>query len=179
MNSSRRHPFSKFYTAVAALREAGDCSATVSHGSDAASICGVQRQPELLWFHLDHSSLPWIRMLKLTGLSFSSHAHRLSPSSLSTGPLLAVSLSHWGLSLFLCSVSFFFPVALISRLFSIVRFLHSSPLWLHSFLSFYHFHLLAKEENGDWEWSRHSGIRPLLKSGHFSGTVQLVPVCWI
>lgn len=64
--------FYAFYSGTVTVREAGKCSASVSHRSDSASVCAAQRQPELLLFHLDHLSLPWMRMLRLTGLSFSS-----------------------------------------------------------------------------------------------------------
>lgn len=74
MNSSFCHAVDKFYSGTVTVREAGKCSATVSHRSDAASMCATHRQPELLRLHLARSSLPWMRMLKLTGLSFSSPA---------------------------------------------------------------------------------------------------------
>lgn len=74
MNSSFCHAVDKFYSGAVTVREAGKCSATVSHRSDAASMCATQQQPELLRLHLDRSSLPRMRMLKLTGLSFTSPA---------------------------------------------------------------------------------------------------------
>lgn len=68
---SRLLTYYTFYSGTVTVMEAGKCSASVSHRSHSASVCAAQRQPELLLFHLDHSSLPWMRMLKLTGISLS------------------------------------------------------------------------------------------------------------
>lgn len=92
MNSSFCHAVDKFYSAAVTVGEAGKCSATVSHRSDAASMCATQQQPELLRLHLDRSSLPRMRMLKLTGLSFSSPA--LCSQALSSSSFKRRSFAH-------------------------------------------------------------------------------------
>lgn len=141
INSSPCHSFYEFCSGTVTVREAGKCSATVSHRSDSASMCAARRQPELLRFHLDHSSLPRMRMLKLTGLSFSSSVscsqallHLLLLERRSSAHSLFVSLRHWPASL-LC-FCFFFPVALVSRLCSVVLSILSSPRRLPFPLSF-------------------------------------------
>lgn len=142
MNSSPCHGFYEIYSSTVTVREAGKCSATASHRSDSASMCAAQRQPELLRFHLDHSSLPRMRMLKLTGLSFSSSVscsqallRLLLLDRRSSAHSLFVSLRHWPASL-LCFSVFFFSVALVSRLCSVVLSILSSPRWLPFPLSF-------------------------------------------
>lgn len=141
MNSSFCHAVDKFYSGAVTVREAGKCSASVSHRSDSASMCAAQRQLELLWFHLDHSSLPRTRMLKLTGLSFSSSAsclQALFSSSSSVGPLLAAFLSHRGRRQLLCSFTLFsFPFCTFVRLRFIVLSISSSQ-WLPFSRPFFH-----------------------------------------
>lgn len=105
-----------FYSSTVTVGEAGKCSASVRHRSDSASVCSAQRQPELLLFHLDHSSLPRRRMLRLTGPSFSSSVSCSLALSLSP-PRLTLALSYRRLGLLLCSDSLCF-------------FLHAPLFWL-------------------------------------------------
>lgn len=139
------------YGGAVADREAGKCSVNVSYRSDSAGVrAPARRQPELLRFYRDHSSLPRTRMLKLTGLSFAlslSRAQGLSfSSSSSTGPPLFLALSRGGLgpplrSLLLPSIA---PVSRLNSSVLSVFLLHRdfpSPHPCHL--------LLSKEENGD------------------------------
>lgn len=71
-NDGCLHSSSEFESGAVTVRGAGKCSASVSYRSDSASVRAAQKQPELILFHLDHSSLPWMRMLRLTGGSLSS-----------------------------------------------------------------------------------------------------------
>lgn len=155
MNQLLTCVFSAFYSGSVTFRKAGNCSA--SHWSDSASVCAAQTQPELLLFHLDHSSLPWMRMLKLTGLSSSSSvSSSLAFSCLSTS---LVSLK---------------PLVCFSAL--LLCFSFSSPTCsLYAFTSFCFFFVVLQKESGDWE----CGVSLHLRSAHFSGTVKSLPVQWM
>lgn len=141
--------FHAFYSGAVTVREAGKCSAGVSHRSDSASVCAAQRQPELLLFHLDHSSLPRMRMLRLTGLSLSfsvscSQALFLLLERRSSARSRFVSTTPRPASLLL----FIFYPHSFSWLCSVSSF--SSTVTSFLFLSLYPFYLLlAQEENGD------------------------------
>lgn len=138
------------YIFTVTVREAGKCS--VSHRSYSASMCAAHRQPELLLFHPDHSSLPWMRMLKLTGLSFSS------PVSCSQALFLILERRSSAHSLCLAeasacfpalSLSCFFVAALLSWFCSVVLSL-LSPRWRLPFsLSLLFIYYLPKKEMGD------------------------------
>lgn len=175
--------FCTFVSGTVTVREAGKCSASVSHRSDSASLCSAQRQPELLLFHLDHSSLPWMRMLRLTGLFILLLCLVLTGSLSPPAAQVLCSLflcladaSAWFSALFF-SVFFFPPRSFLGFAWSfcLLFLLHGDFLSLSILFRL----LLAQEENGDWELVRHSGVGPLFKSGHFSGTVQSVPVRWM
>lgn len=154
-----------FYSGSVTVRESGKCSASVSHRSDSASVCAAQRQPELLLFHLDHSSLPRMRMLRLTGLSFSSSV------SCSQALFLLLELRSSAHSRFVlptprpASLSlciFFLSTAFLASLGCSVSSFSSTAT---SFLSILFISSLHKKKMEIKNGGRHSGIGPLFKSG--------------
>lgn len=181
INSSPVFTFSKFYSGSVTFREAGKCRASVSHWSDSASVCAAQTQPWLLLFHLDHSSLPWLRMLKLTGLSSFFFClmltgflllERRSPAHC----LCLAEASACFSALFLC-FSFSSPSCSLCGFTAFCFFFVPHSDFLSLFILFYF--LLERGEKRNSEWGKHSGVTPHLKCAHFSGTVQPVPVQWM
>lgn len=120
--------FYTFYNCTVTAREAGKCSATVSVTGQIQPARVLLRGSQRCYYStLDHSSLPWMRMLKLTRLS-------VSPSVSCSQALFLLLLERWSSahSLF---VSLRPRPASLLRVFSLSRsFLGSAPLFCLFFL---------------------------------------------